>query len=183
MGLPCILTLYIYVLSIRTSKEYQDCLIVATEGKYFKQPYGWPFPKFSPFLDIFNFYINEFIQTGSWDAITNKYEPKPQICPDKSGKPIEFSNCFTAFLILIVGAALALLLFGLEFATKPYDYMLDGMRKKVGDKSNNEKEFNSINGMNKEQMAFTINYQRDVINNMKMVLAIYKRKKQHCPFQ
>ena len=127
-------TLYVKCFqSIRTSKEYQDCLIVATEGKYFKQPYGWPFPKFSPFLDIFNFYISEFIEKGSWDAITNKYAPKPQICPDNSGKPIDFSNCFTAFLILISGTVLALLLFGLEFATKPFDHMFDGIRKKLGD--------------------------------------------------
>ena len=157
-------------------------MIVATEGKYFKQPYGWPFPKFSPFLDIFNFYISEFIEKGSLDAITNKYAPKPQICPDNSGKPIDFSNCFTAFLILISGTVLALLLFGLEFATKPFDHMLDGIRNKLGDTSDDKKYFKSINGMDKDQMVFTINSQRDVINNMKMEFAMYNRKKQHSPF-
>ena len=168
--------MYIYFSSTRTSKEYQDCLIVATEGKYFKQPYGWPFPQFSPFLDIFNFYISEFIEKGSWDAITSKYAPKPQICPDRSGKPIEFSNCFTAFLILICGAVLALLLFGLEFATKPFDHMLDGIRNKLGDSSDDEKHFKSINGMDKDQMVFTIKSQRDTINNMKVEFAIYNKR-------
>ena len=150
-------------------------MIVATEGKYFKQPYGWPFPKFSPFLDVFNFYISEFIEKGSWDAITNKYAPKPQICPDNSGKPIDFSNCFTAFLILISGAVLALLLFGLEFATKPFDHMLDGIRKTLGDKSNIENPFNKIKGMDKDQMEFTIISQRDIIKNMEMELSMYKK--------
>ena len=36
--------------------------------------------------------------------------------------------------------------------------------------------------MDKEQMLFTINSQRDVINNMKMESAMYNRKKQHSPF-
>ena len=33
-----------------------------------------------------------------------------------------------------------------------------------------------------EQMLFTINSQRDVINNMKMEFAMYNRKKPHSPF-
>ena len=167
--------LYDGYIPIKSSKEYQDCLIVVTEGEYYKHPYGWPFPKFSPFLDIFNFYISEFIEKGSWDAITNKYSPRSQICPNMSGKPIDFSSCFTAFLILICGSILALLLFALEFATKPFDHMLDGIRKTLGDKSNNENPFNEIKGMDKDQMEFTIISQRDIIKNMEMELSMYKK--------
>ena len=45
--------------------------------------------------------------------------------------------------------------------------------------SDDKKYFKSINEMDKDQMLFTINSQRDVINNMKMEFAMYNRKKQH----
>jgi hypothetical protein len=146
-------------------------LIVVTEGKYFTRPYGWPFPKFSPFLDIFNFYISEKIEKGNWDAITNRYAPKPQICLDMSGKPIEFPNCFTAFLILICGVILAFLLFGLEFAMKPFDLIFDVIRKNLGDKSNKDQ----IRAMDRYQLEFTVNSQKDAMNQMKTKLAMYKK--------
>ena len=128
----------------RSTKEYRDCLIVVTEGKYFTRPYGWPFPKFSPFLDIFNFYISEYIEKGTWNAISNKYAPQPQICPDMSGKPIEFATTFTAFLILIGGAILALLFFGLEFVMKPFDPILDGLRNGLGDHAGDSGQFQAF---------------------------------------
>ncbi len=94
---------------ITSSKAYQDCEIVVTDGKYFISPYAWMFPKNSPFLPIFNHYIREIIESGQWNAIVEKYSPPPQICPYTSGKPIEFANCFTAFLILCIGLTASLL--------------------------------------------------------------------------
>ena len=148
---------------------------MVTKGKYFTQPYGWPFPKFSPFVDIFNFYISEKIEKDNWDAITNRYAPKPQICPDMSGKPIEFPNCFTAFLILMCGVIFALLLFSLEFAIKPFDQIFDGIRKKLGDKSNVDNQFDRIRAMDRDQLEFTVNSQRDAMHQMKTELALYKK--------
>ena len=150
-------------------------MIVVTEGEYFTRPYGWPFQKFSPFLDIFNFYIGEKIEKGNWNAITNRYAPKPQICPDMSGKPIEFANCFSAFLILICGVILAFLLFGLEFAMKPFDHIFDALRKKLGDKSNKEHQFEKIRAMDRSQLEFTVNSQKDEMHQMKKELAMYKK--------
>ena len=98
-------------------------------GKYFEFPYGWPFPKFSPFLEIFNFYISEFIEKGQWNSINNKYAAQPQVCPDMSGSPIEFPNCVAAFLLLLCGMSLALVLLGIEYALKPHDHFLDGFHK------------------------------------------------------
>ena len=46
------------------TKEFEDCLIVATEGQYFLRPYAWAFQKNSPYLDSFNFYLQEFIEKG-----------------------------------------------------------------------------------------------------------------------
>ena len=130
-------------------------------------------------MDIFNFYIREKIEKGNWNAIINRYEPKPQICPDMSGKPIEFPNCFTAFLILIFGAISAFLLFGLEFVMKPFDSIFDGIRKNLGDKSaNNEDDFDPIRAMDRYQLEFVVNEQKNAIQNMKMELAVYKKKPQ-----
>ena len=56
----------------RSSKEYRDCLIVETKGRYFTQPYAWAFPKHSPYLDVFNFYISQVIEKGQWNAIIAK---------------------------------------------------------------------------------------------------------------
>ena len=88
-----------------------------------------------------------------------------------SGKPIEFPNCFTAFLILICGVILAFLLFGLEFAMKPFDPIFDVIRKNLGDKSNKDQ----IRAMDRDQLEFIVNSQKDVMNQMKKELAIYKK--------
>ena len=46
-----------------------------------------------------------------------KYRPQTQFCPDYSGKPLGFSSVFTAFGVLFFGAAIAIILFGLEHIT------------------------------------------------------------------
>ena len=162
----------------RASNAYRDCVIVVTEGKYFFRPYGWPFPKFSPFLDIFNFYISEFMEKGQWNAITNKYKALPQVCPDMSGSPIEFPNCIAAFIVLVCGSILAFLLFCFEFAMKPFDHKLDPIRRKFGDHSagdDDEEDSDPIKAMDREQLELTINKQRDAIHHMKMELAMYQK--------
>ena len=66
-------------------------------------------------MAAFNFYLQEFIEKGTWNQILGSYEPLPQVCPDMNGMPLEWPNVFTAFLFLIVGAVLALLCFAFEF--------------------------------------------------------------------
>ena len=88
-----------------------------------------------------------------------------------SGKPIEFPNCFTAFLILICGVILAFLLFGLEFAMKPFDHIFDVIRKNLGDNSNKDQ----IRAMDRDQLEFTVNLQKDAMHQMKKELAMYKK--------
>ena len=97
------------------TNEFKNCEIVVTEGKYFLRPYAWAFQKHSPYLAAFNFYLQEFIEKGTWNQILGSYEPLPQVCPDMNGKPLEWPNVFTAFLFLIGGAVLALLCFAFEF--------------------------------------------------------------------
>ena len=134
-------------------------------GKYFEFPYGWPFPKFSPFLDIFNFYISEFIEKGQWNNINNKYAAQPQVCPDMSGSPIEFPNCVAAFLLLLCGMSLALVLLGIEYALKPHDHFLDGFRKTCVDTPDCQEPLELNIGTPLELQ------QTDVIRQYKMELA------------
>ena len=103
-----------YVVFYSVTKEFQECKIIATEGKYFSRPNAWAFPKSSPYLDIFNFYITEVIQKGQWNAIVNRYMPRDQVCPDLSGKPIDFSSCVGAFAVLVSGFFVAFCIFVIE---------------------------------------------------------------------
>ena len=49
-----------------------------------------------------------------FQKILLKYEPRAQQCPDLNGLPIGFNNCFTAFLALLGGMSLGLILFIIE---------------------------------------------------------------------
>ena len=55
---------------------------MATASKYDFKPYAYGFQKDSPFLAMFNYYINEMKEKGSLQQIQAKYEPPPQLCPD-----------------------------------------------------------------------------------------------------
>ena len=55
---------------------------MATKEKYDFKPYTYGFQKDSPFLPMFNYYINEMKEKGILQQILAKYKPSPQICPD-----------------------------------------------------------------------------------------------------
>ena len=74
----------IYALFCRTMDAYINCEIVATPGKYDFKNYAYGFQKDSPFLPLFDYYLNEMKEKGSLKQIKVKYEPPSQICPDYS---------------------------------------------------------------------------------------------------
>ena len=57
-------------------------------------------------------------ERGTTKQILEKYAADKQVCPDYSGEPIGFGQCFTAFLLLIAGAIVSLSCFGVEIAFK-----------------------------------------------------------------
>ena len=63
---------------------------------------------------MFNFYVTQLRETGALERIFKKWEPLPQVCEDLTGKPLGFSNCFTCFLVMVVGAGLGIILLGIE---------------------------------------------------------------------
>ena len=57
-------------------------------------------------------------EKGTLEKIMLDYEVADQVCPDLSGLPIGFDSCFTAFLVLLVGMAVGLISFCLEFFSR-----------------------------------------------------------------
>ena len=44
----------------------------------------------------------------------DQFKSQPQVCPDETGKPLGFRNCISAFLVMIFGVLLALVLLCFE---------------------------------------------------------------------
>ena len=111
------IVLYKDFTSMASFKIYTNCEILAIPEKFRYTPYGLALQKNSPFLKLINHYLIEMRDKGIYQKIISKYEPGPQICPDSSGLPIGFENCFTAFLCLLGGMAIGLILFIIEYVS------------------------------------------------------------------
>ena len=108
------IALYRDFISMTSFQSYTNCEVLATPEKYRFTPCGFAMQKNSPYLDLFNYYLIEMRDKGMSNKILSKYEPRAQACPDSSGLPIGFNNCFTAFLFLIGGMITGLVLFIIE---------------------------------------------------------------------
>ena len=159
-----------------STKEFAECVIVATEGRYFKRPFAWTFPKHSPYLEIFNFYISEVIENGQWNAIMKQYEPAPQICPDSSGKPMEMSSCISAFLVSLFGIVSSLLLLFLECSIKRFECTLQKiLPRSLFNSITNRNTFDS-SMLSRQEFMKIVNYQTQIINELDLTLKKEKQK-------
>jgi hypothetical protein len=79
---------------------------------------AYAFQKDSPYLDLFNYFITQLKESGSYEKISQEYESKPQICPDYSGKSLGFDSCITMFLVILMGLGLGFLLLLMECLLK-----------------------------------------------------------------
>ena len=98
----------------RAFPEYAACEVIQIPSKYDFKPYAYGFQKDSPYLQLFNHYLKEMREKGTLKKILNKYKAAPQVCPDSSGLPLGFESVFTAFLLLVGGIILGLILFCIE---------------------------------------------------------------------
>ena len=57
------------------------------------KPYAYGFQKKSALLGPFNYYLEQMRERGSINKILEAYEPRPQECPDYSGKPLGLETC------------------------------------------------------------------------------------------
>ena len=101
-----------------TSQAYLDCKMIATPGKYDFKPYAYGFQKDSPYLYLFNHFIQLMRERGTIEAIIAKYETNSQVCPDFSGKPLGISTCIGAFIVLSLGMLVCGSLFIIEHLAK-----------------------------------------------------------------
>ena len=104
----------------RTLEAYINCKIVATPAKYDLKPYAYGFQKDSPFLSLFDFYLNEMKEKGILEEILVMYEPSPQTCPDYSGKSLGVGSVFAAFGVLCFGVGIAAIFFGFKKLTQAF---------------------------------------------------------------
>ena len=89
------------------------------------------------------------------------------------------TGCIAAFVILVGGAILAILTFGIEFVAKPFDHFLDPIRRKLGDYSDdNREELDPIKTMDRETLEFIVKKQRDAMQQMKMEVGMYRKTSQ-----
>ena len=109
------IALYDNYYGIKSKEEYQSCKIVVTPSKYDVQYFSYAFQKNSPYLSLFDKYLGELREKGTARQILSTYESRDQICPNYSGLPLGFDSCLTAFLALIGGLVVGLILFFIEY--------------------------------------------------------------------
>ena len=66
----------------RTKREFIECEVIVTPGKYDFKPYAIGYQKDSPYAELFNYYIDQMRENGVIESIRNKYQGLPQQCPD-----------------------------------------------------------------------------------------------------
>ncbi|XP_059081679.1 glutamate receptor ionotropic, kainate glr-3-like isoform X2 [Tigriopus californicus] len=93
-------------------EPYEECQIIAVPVAYFPVQFAYAFQKKSPYFDAFWYQLNKMKERGATKQILEKYEAGKQVCPDYSGKPLGFGQCFTAFIALMGGMLLGFLCLG-----------------------------------------------------------------------
>ena len=79
----------------RVSPEFASCDVIGIPFKGNRNPNAFGLQKHSPYLEIFNYYLNQMLEEGIVDQIKEKYEPLLPNCGNSAGKPLGFTNCFT----------------------------------------------------------------------------------------
>lgn len=77
-------------------------------------PNGWMYPKNSILRPLFDQYFDELSEKGILDRILKTYQVPNQNCEDEGFMPVDF--CFVSFLFILLslGACLALIFFSIE---------------------------------------------------------------------
>ena len=100
--------------SSRQVKQYKNCEIIGLPRKYEFKPYAFAFQKNSPYLGLFNYYINGMRENGGLEKMRKECGPASQECQDLTGKPLGLKNCFGAILVMMVGVGSAITLMIIE---------------------------------------------------------------------
>jgi hypothetical protein len=92
------------------------CNITSMSPSYMKVSIAWAHQKGSPYVPLFNFHLTRIRETGQVIRTMTKYTGTGAggSCNVSNFKPIVIQNIFTAFLTLLVGVVVALILLGVE---------------------------------------------------------------------
>jgi len=83
---------------------------------FFQAVGGWVFQKDSPYVSMFNYFLNNFRESGYLDKFMKNHLEARRLesCETSSFQAIYFENVFMIFLLLFVGVLVSLLLLGIE---------------------------------------------------------------------
>ena len=93
-------------------QPYLKCQVIDTGVSYYPVTFAYAMPKNSPFFEAFNYHIKHLKEIGAVKRYHDMDRVPDPDCPDYSGQPINQGQCFTAFIILIVGASISITWFG-----------------------------------------------------------------------
>ena len=104
----------------RATPDYESCntIEVKSVGNLPKTLFAWAFTKNSPTWKIVNYFIFQLNEAGALNALRSKWEPRPQVCPSLAGSPVNWSMSISAFVLLLGGLVLALIVMIIEHGTK-----------------------------------------------------------------
>ena len=95
-------------LSIKSHRDYLSCAIVDIPKRYFPVQMAYTIQKDSPFRAAFTYHIKQLKESGIVDRIKARYEIKDQICPNNIGKPLKYSQCVSAFALMLGGGGMSI---------------------------------------------------------------------------
>ena len=90
---------------------------------------GFSFPKNSPYLQLFDYYIIRLQERGILERIIKKHTPQPRDCNTSSAKAIGYESCFFAFLLLLLGSLFGIVLLIVECFWKKKKAQSESSRK------------------------------------------------------
>ena len=71
--------------------------------------------KDSPYQGVFNYYIDHLWEHGALERIYQKWAALPPKREDRTGKPLGFKGVLTAFLVIISGICIGIIMLAMEF--------------------------------------------------------------------
>ena len=97
-------------ISTQPYNEYKKCQITDVPVRYFPEQLAYGIQKGSPYFGTFWYHMSKLNENGAFEKLIKPYESEPQVCPDHSGEPINLGQCFTAFVLLLIGILIGLFL-------------------------------------------------------------------------
>jgi hypothetical protein len=84
---------------------------------------GWIFQKNSPYVSLFNYFLDNFNEVGLLDKLMKKKLElmRAEACEESSFQAINFGNVILVFILLLIGIFASLVLLGIEYL-KSYHY-------------------------------------------------------------